>query len=87
MRLPAKPSVFLLAIAMTSLLSLDLLAQHEVLMQGNDTLAIVGKDGKVSWEMKWGGIHDVHVLPSGNIMVQQSMKKVVEIDRKTKKVV
>lgn len=62
-------------------------ANHQVIMQGNDLLAIVEADGKVSWEMKWGGIHDLHVLENGNIMVQQHMKKVVEIDRKTKEVV
>jgi outer membrane protein assembly factor BamB len=37
--------------------------------------------------MKWGGIHDIHVLPGGNIMVQQGPSKVVEIDPKTKQVV
>ena len=62
-------------------------ADHAVLMQGNNKLAIVGPDGQVTWEMPWGGIHDLHVLPNGNIMVQQSMKKVVEIDRRTKEIV
>ncbi|MCE9524665.1 MAG: PQQ-like beta-propeller repeat protein [Planctomycetales bacterium] len=62
-------------------------AQHRLITQGNDNLAIVGKDGKIEWELKWGGIHDIHVLPSGNIMVQQGASKVVEIDVKTKQVV
>ena len=62
-------------------------AAHKVLMQGNGKLAIVDAEGQVEWEMKWGGIHDIHVLPGGNIMVQHRNRKVVEIDQKTKKVV
>src|SRR5690349_25168276 len=62
-------------------------AQHRLITQGNDRLAIVGQDGKIEWEMKWGGIHDIHVLPSGNIMDQQGASKVVEIDPKTRQVV
>ena len=62
-------------------------AKHRLVIQGNNKLAIVDSDGKIEWEMKWGGIHDVHVLKNGNIMVQERNRKVVEIDRKTKKVV
>lgn len=62
-------------------------AQHRLVTQGNDKLAIVGKNGEIEWEMKWGGIHDLHVLPSGNIMVQQGASKVVEIDVKKREVV
>ncbi|HUQ68835.1 MAG TPA: PQQ-binding-like beta-propeller repeat protein, partial [Planctomycetaceae bacterium] len=61
-------------------------AQHRVLTQGNDRLAIIEPDGKISWEMKWGGIHDVHVLPDGHILVQQGAAKVAEIDPATKEV-
>ena len=62
-------------------------AAHRVAMQGNGKLAIVDADGKVEWEMKWGGIHDIHVLPNGHIMVQQNMRSIVEIDPETKDVV
>ena len=62
-------------------------AQHRLITQGNGKLAIVEKNGSISWEMGWGGIHDIHVLKSGNVMVQQGMRKVVEIDRESKKVV
>ncbi|HUS39135.1 MAG TPA: PQQ-binding-like beta-propeller repeat protein [Pirellulales bacterium] len=62
-------------------------AAHRVLMQGNEKLAIVAADGNVEWEMKWGGIHDIHVLPSGHIMVQDRMQKIVEIDPKSKEAV
>ena len=62
-------------------------AQHRLAIQGNDRLAIIGKDGKVEWEMKWGGIHDIHVLKNGHILVQQGAAKVAEIDPQTKEVV
>jgi len=62
-------------------------AQHRVLVQGNNKLAIVDTDGSIEWEMKWGGIHDIHVLDNGNIMVQKHNRQVVEIDPKTKEVV
>ena len=62
-------------------------AQHRLAVQGNDRLAIVDKSGKIEWEMRWGGIHDIHVLSNGNIMVQDGAAKVAEIDVKSKKVV
>ncbi len=62
-------------------------AGHQVIMQGNDMLAIVEADGSIGWEMPWGGIHDLHVLDNGNVMVQQQMTKVVEIDRNSKEIV
>jgi outer membrane protein assembly factor BamB len=60
---------------------------HRVITQGNGKLAIVEKDGEISWEMPWGGIHDIHVLDNGHIMVQQDMQRVVEIDPETKEIV
>ncbi len=60
---------------------------HRVLTQGNGKLAIVGHDGAVEWEMPWGGIHDVHQLPNGHIMVQNRMREIVEIDPDTRQVV
>ena len=59
---------------------------HRVLLQGNGRLA-VWEGGEETWEMKWGGIHDLHALPNGNYMVQRAMREVVEIDPKTKEVV
>ena len=61
--------------------------KHRLITQGNGKLAIVGANGETEWEMPWGGIHDIHMLPNGNVMVQQHMKKVVEIDLTTKQVV
>ena len=62
-------------------------ANHRVLMQGNGKLAIVGVDGEIEWEMKWGGIHDLHVLENGHIMLQRNMREIVEIDPESKEVV
>lgn len=62
-------------------------AAHRVVLQGNDRLAIVNGDGRVDWEKKWGGIHDVWVLKNGNLLVQDGSHKIVEIDAKTKEVV
>ena len=60
---------------------------HRLITQGNGRLAVVGRDGAIEWEMPWGGIHDIHVLPSGNVMVQRGPSAVVEIDFETKEVV
>jgi outer membrane protein assembly factor BamB len=79
-RLALVPLMFLTMLATTE-------AGHRVLMQGNGKLAIVSAEGEVTWEMPWAGIHDIHVLPNGHIMTQQGMKKIVEIDPATKKVV
>ncbi len=62
-------------------------AGHRVLLQGNGRLAILDLRGEVEWEMPWGGIHDVHRLANGHVMVQEKMTRVVEIDPATKKVV
>lgn len=62
-------------------------ARHRVVLQGKGQLVVLGKDGSVEWSMEWPGIHDLHVLPQGNLMVQQGAHRVVEIDRETKQVV
>lgn len=62
-------------------------AQHPLAIHGNGVLAILDVKGQVEWEMEWPGIHDIHVLENGNIMVQRGWGKVVEIDRRSKQVV
>lgn len=64
-----------------------LAVKHRVIMQGKKKLAVIDENGGVEWEIPWGGIHDIHVLDSGNVMVQQGRATVAEIDLKTKKVV
>jgi outer membrane protein assembly factor BamB len=51
-------------------------------LAGDDSthrLAIVGADGKLEWEIKVGAIHDAHILPNGNILLQQGWTKVQEV--------
>lgn len=86
-----RPSIFLavsLALGMTlACAPTRSLAQHRLITQGNGKLAIVDRDGKLEWDMDWGGIHDIHVLANGHIMVQRGRAEVVEIDPETKDVV
>jgi len=63
------------------------LAGHRLITQGNGKLSIVDAAGQTEWEMNWGGIHDIHVLKNGHILLQQGGARVVEIDPQTKQVV
>ncbi|EMI20298.1 putative secreted protein [Rhodopirellula maiorica SM1] len=74
------------SVATRSAFSADTSIQHRVLIQGNGKLAVVEPDGQISWEMPWGGIHDLHVLPNGNYLTLKDANKVVEIDPQTKQV-
>jgi outer membrane protein assembly factor BamB len=76
----------MLALALTGTPLLASAAQR-VIMQGNGKLAIVDAEGKTTWEMPCGAIHDLHVLPNGHVMVQQGFRKVVEIDPEKKEIV
>ena len=62
-------------------------AQHRLVIQGNDRLAILDQTGRIEWEMPWKAIHDIHVLDNGQIFVQQGAAKVVEIDTDSKEIV
>jgi outer membrane protein assembly factor BamB len=73
--------------AIAALSAAPALAAHRLLVQGNGKLAVVAEDGRVEWEMPWGGIHDLHVLDNGHIMTQQGPAKIAEIDPATKEVV
>lgn len=80
-------TLLLFAFSAAALVANHAAAQHRFILQGKDRLAVIGVDDKVEWEMKWGGIHDIHVLTDGHILVQQGSNKVVEIDPAEKKVV
>ena len=54
-------------------LTSTVLAKHRVLLHGKSGLQIVERDGTTSWQMSFGGIHDIHVLENGNVMVQRNM--------------
>lgn len=78
---------FIFVVTALGITSFAASAQHRLLVQGNGKLAIVDVKGAVEWDMPWSGIHDVHVLPNGHILVQQGAAKVAEIDPALKKVV
>lgn len=59
---------------------------RDVLLQGKGKLAL-WSDGKIAWEMPWGGIHDLHRGDDGKIYVQKDMKEVCAIDPEKKDVV
>jgi outer membrane protein assembly factor BamB len=50
-------------------------------------IAIVGEDGKIEWEAKIGPLHDLHVLPNGNVLFQDTWTHVLEVNPKTDEVV
>ncbi len=63
---------------------------HRVLAadRGRGHLAILGIDGTVEWEMEnKHDVHDLQMLPNGNILTHTSSTNVVEIDPKTKEIV
>ena len=78
---------FVTYLALTVCCAAPTIAQHRVCLQGDERLVILAADGEIEWEMPWGEIHDLHVLPNGNIMVQRGTSEVVEIERTTRAVV
>jgi len=50
-------------------------------------IAIIAEDGGTEWEHRIGPLHDLHVLPSGMILFQDSWTHLVEIDPATDEVV
>ncbi len=62
---------------------------HRLLVADYSTrrIAIIGADGKTEWEHKIGDLHDLHYLPSGNVLCQLSWTRLVEIDPRTDKIV
>jgi hypothetical protein len=64
-------------------------ASHRLLVS-DDTkrhIAIVDKTGKIEWEHKISGLHDLHYLPGGTILFHRNMQTIVEVDPRTNKVV
>ncbi len=50
-------------------------------------VAILAADGKIEWEHKIRDLHDLHLLPTGNILFQTSFRQIVEVDPKTATIV
>jgi hypothetical protein len=62
---------------------------HRVLVAdySKKRIAIVNANGKLEWEHKIGDIHDLHMLPNGNVLCQTSWTRIVEIDPRSNKIV
>jgi hypothetical protein len=50
-------------------------------------IAILAADGTVEWEYKIGDLHDLHVLPDGNVLFQTSYTRLLEVEPKSNRVV
>jgi outer membrane protein assembly factor BamB len=83
------PLAVLLAVAWAAPAGEPAKVRHRVLVADDSTkrIAIIDADGKTEWEYKIGPIHDLHLLPNGNVLCQLSWTRVVEIDPKTDKIV
>lgn len=46
-------------------------------------LAIVAEDGSTEWQRKIGPLHDLHVLPNGNLLFQDTWTHVLEVNPRT----
>jgi len=76
-----------LGVACLGAFSSSLAAEHTVLLHGKTGLVKVEPNGDISWQMDWGGIHDLHLLPGGNLLTREGRTGVVEIDPAKKEVV
>lgn len=79
-------SVFVLSVMLISVPAARA-ESHRLVVQGNDRLAIVAADGTIEREMRWGGIHDIHLLENGRLLMQKGAATIAEVDPTTKQVV
>ena len=50
-------------------------------------VAIIDETGRTEWEHRIGALHDLHVLPDGNVLLQLSWTEVAEIQPKDGRIV
>jgi len=48
---------------------------------------MVGEDGETLWEHRIGALHDLHVLPGGNLLFQLGWTRIVELNPRTNEIV
>ena len=62
---------------------------HRILVADYSTkrIATVDPGGKIEWEYKIDDLHDLQLLPSGNVLFQTNMTHLLEVEPKTNKVV
>lgn len=63
--------------------------KHRILCADSSTqrVAIIDEEGRTQWEMKIGPLHDLHMLPGGNVLLQTSWTQLVELEPSTGKTV
>ncbi len=76
-----------LAILLATAVTFSAHAAHEVLLVDEGRLVRLDASGDITWEMPWGSIHDIHLLPNGHILTVKDYRRVVEIDPSTKEIV
>lgn len=80
--LSRRTALAFLTFAFTLQLHAEQTGQGRRLLLGDDStrrLAIIAPDGTMEWELKVGAIHDAHLLPNGNVLLQQGFQKIVEV--------
>lgn len=50
-------------------------------------VALIDEKGQTEWEMKIGPLHDLHQLSNGNVLLQTSWTRIVEVEPKSNKLV
>jgi hypothetical protein len=63
--------------------------RHRILSADSSVgrIAIIDEAGKTEWEGSIGPLHDLHLLPSGNVLYQLSWTELIEVEPRTLKVV
>lgn len=84
-------SKILLALAFCFLCSSSLNAQsqHRFLTADSSKgrIAIIDESGKIEWEYKIGPLHDLHLLPNGHVLFQDTWTHLIEVDPAANEVV
>jgi hypothetical protein len=50
-------------------------------------IALIAADGTTEWERRIGPLHDLHMLPGGTVLFQESWTKLIEVDPRTDRVI
>ena len=82
---------FLSCVIIAALNSVSLAAEpkHRILTAdaSKKIIAILDEDGKVEWQSKTNDLHDLHLLPNGNVLFQTSWTQIVEVNPATNETV
>ena len=62
----------------------NLYPDRKVMAADKGTVHIFNAEGRSVWSYRVGGFHDLHMLPSGNVLINRGLQKVVEINPEKK---